>query len=68
MDKIDAMGKTVSDWNFKVIDALKEARDKNISDPVIVGTFLGCAVATAKRSGVTLENMIQLVKESWKEE
>lgn len=67
MDKIDTMGKTVSDWNFKVIDTLKEARDKNISDPAIVGTFLGCAVATAKRSGATLENMIQLVTQTWEQ-
>jgi hypothetical protein len=59
------MNQAESNWNHLVVAVLQRANELQVSEPVIVGTFMACAVAAARKSGANLDNLIQLVIENW---
>lgn len=52
-------------WHEKLVDLAHQANEQNLKATFIVGSFVGAAVAAAKRGGATLDNLIQLIRTSW---
>lgn len=52
-------------WHSKVVAVLKEGEELKIPATLIVGTFMGCVIATAQADGATAENIVQLARDCW---